>query len=111
MSLPYEYNIPKNRAGDSYSPFDITDLQADGVDMDLSNVTIVMHIKEGGSQRAELTIGNGITLLTANSIRVEIPKIPRVYGKLYWDIQFTFPGDIVKTLFKGTLEQEKDVTQ
>ena len=111
MSIPATYNWNNDTRGDTIPSKTFKPITVDGVDVDLTDVDIRMHVRSsGGSLLAEFTKGNGITLSDTNGFTVEPFKITRYEGKAFYDIEFTFPSGVVKTWIAGEILIVKDIT-
>lgn len=110
MSRPATYDWPNDTKGDTIRSKTFSPVTVDTNPIDFTGVAICMQIRDTGSFLLKtLEIGSGITLVGTDGFTVE-EFILDFEGTAQYDIEFTFPGNVVKTWIKGTIKIEKDIT-
>ena len=113
---PAIYSIPDLYLNDTYNgvQFTLSDYETE-VPIDLTNVDIKSEFRadsDTGTIVKTLIIGDGIEVTDAvNGVfRINAFTVDWTPGLYYYDIQCTFPGDVVKTYIRGTTSVIQDVT-
>ena len=104
---PGAYSLAIYR-GDSYSwAFRVWSDEAHTVPVDLAGVEADAVIRAAGSHHAL-----DVTIVLPNEVLVQLPASVShgLAGSGRWDLQLTYPGDIVYTLVAGSVSVAQDVT-
>lgn len=115
QSVPFKYNLPKHYKDDTLEAIEFT-IQEDGVEVDLTGVTILMQFKKTAKSNTvflQLEVGIGLTLTDPTNGLVTLDAfIPTLaVGTYIYDAQFTFPSGKVKSYFGGNLQIVQDVSR
>ncbi len=110
-----EYNFKDIVKNDSFGEKNF-EIKIGDVPIDLTNVDIRLQFREklkNGALAKTLTIGDGITITDATAGKFRIDNFIVDFNvDVYWyDVQFTFPDNTVKTYFGGYMRVVQDVTQ
>ena len=113
-----EHNLADTIRGDTFAGAKMI-LEVNGTPIDLSGVRIDCHFKEGGvNGKTSLRLGTAYgpsSISKSESIAglFELGKFKAnmTPGEHYYDIQFTFPDNTVRTYISGTINIIQDVTK
>lgn len=111
--IPKTYNFKEQYAGDTFNGVEIAMTDGDNLPIDISTAIIKMQIKTApfGSIVKDLSIGNGITIMNANTFRIDPFINPTKAFRYYYDIQIDFQNGVVKTYLKGSYTIVEDITR
>lgn len=114
--IPKTYNFKDHYKGDTFNGIQITMLTGDGITpVNLTGVDISVDFRKEskiGELLKNITVGNGITVTTPSTgiFVIEPFIIDWDPLKYYYDIEYTFSNNSVKTYVKGYIKVKQDVT-
>lgn len=116
MSKPGVYKIKDHYKGDTFDGVEFTIL--DGMDnspINITNSAIKIQFRKSsntGNLVKEINIGSGITVVNAvgGVFRINSFLLNWDSGIHYYDVQITFPNNVVKTYIKGEILIIQDTT-
>jgi hypothetical protein len=93
--------------GDTFNPV-LTFTDAIGDPLSFAGCTLLMQIKKGANQLAELSEGDGFSI--ASNVVTFSKVLDFKEGEYSYDFQCTYPDGLVKTLIGGTFTLQSEVT-
>jgi hypothetical protein len=103
--IPQTLDFKPQYQGNSFNGWRFTMTNGTNVPIDLTNVSVLMQIKDrnGGVIHKNFTIGSGFTMVNAAIGVIDLdPFININAGDYVYDITFDYGNNVIKTYSKGS---------
>jgi len=110
------YTIPPHKRGDTWNGINSITITVNNVPVDFTGASIKMEFRQSIDSPVVLTLSTEtssiiITNPPAGVIQIPPRMIEIPYTKYFYDLQVTFPNDVVKTYMSGSWTITPDITE